>query len=52
MNVLYFIVVATIGRVDLSGGWTDTPPICYEAGGFVISIALKLDGEVFLVGSS
>ena len=23
-------------RLDLSGGWTDTPPICYEMGGKVM----------------
>lgn len=32
-------------RMDLFGGWTDTPPICYELGGSVINIAVLVDGE-------
>ena len=31
-------------RVDLSGGWTDTPPICYEHGGTVVNAAITVDG--------
>ncbi|XP_076049202.1 L-fucose kinase-like isoform X2 [Oratosquilla oratoria] len=31
-------------RLDLSGGWTDTPPICYEQGGAVLNIAIKING--------
>ncbi len=31
-------------RVDLSGGWTDTPPICYEHGGTVVNAAIIVDG--------
>ncbi|XP_022248688.1 L-fucose kinase-like, partial [Limulus polyphemus] len=33
-------------RVDLQGGWTDTPPICYEMGGSVVNIAVLVDGKV------
>lgn len=33
-------------RIDLAGGWTDTPPICYEAGGKVTGVAVSIDGEV------
>lgn len=33
-------------RMDLFGGWTDTPPICYELGGSVINIAVLVDGQV------
>ncbi|XP_075530473.1 L-fucose kinase-like isoform X1 [Dermacentor variabilis] len=32
-------------RMDLFGGWTDTPPICYELGGSVINIAVLVDGQ-------
>uniref|UniRef100_A0A1E1X3Z0 Putative l-fucose kinase n=1 Tax=Amblyomma aureolatum TaxID=187763 RepID=A0A1E1X3Z0_9ACAR len=32
-------------RMDLFGGWTDTPPICYELGGSVINIAVLIDGQ-------
>lgn len=29
-------------RLDLAGGWTDTPPICYEQGGAVLNVAIKV----------
>ena len=34
-------------RLDLAGGWSDTPPICYEhaAGGVVINAAIQIDGR-------
>jgi fucokinase / fucose-1-phosphate guanylyltransferase len=32
-------------RVDLAGGWTDTPPYCIEQGGSVVNIALDLNGQ-------
>lgn len=31
-------------RIDLQGGWSDTPPICYELGGSVVNIAVLVDG--------
>ena len=31
-------------RVDLAGGWSDTPPICYEYGGSVTGMAVLVDG--------
>ncbi|XP_054166446.1 L-fucose kinase-like [Oppia nitens] len=30
-------------RIDLFGGWTDTPPICYEIGGQVMNIAIQVN---------
>lgn len=30
-------------RLDLSGGWTDTPPHCFEQGGAVVNLAIDLD---------
>ena len=30
--------------MDLAGGWTDTPPVSFEAGGAVTNIALLVDG--------
>ena len=39
------VVVRCPARLDLSGGWTDTPPICYEMGGKVVDVALSLDGK-------
>eukprot|EP00937_MAST-01D_sp_MAST-1D-sp2_P000216 g216.t1 len=32
-------------RIDIAGGWTDTPPISYEHGGAVTNLALLLDGK-------
>ena len=31
-------------RVDLAGGWTDSPPIPYEYGGAVLNVAVRIDG--------
>ena len=32
-------------RIDLAGGWTDTPPVSYEYGGTVVNAAIKVDGS-------
>ena len=32
-------------RIDVAGGWTDTPPISYEAGGAVINMAVTVSGR-------
>jgi fucokinase len=32
-------------RIDLSGGWSDTPPHCFECGGHVINLAVDLEGK-------
>lgn len=32
-------------RIDLAGGWSDTPPICHEQGGIVINMAVLLEGR-------
>lgn len=32
-------------RLDLAGGWTDTPPFCLEAGGNVVNVAVLLNGQ-------
>jgi galactokinase/mevalonate kinase-like predicted kinase len=32
-------------RLDLAGGWTDTPPYCYLYGGKVINLAVELNGQ-------
>ena len=31
-------------RIDLAGGWSDTPPICNEMGGAVLNCAVTLEG--------
>jgi galactokinase/mevalonate kinase-like predicted kinase len=32
-------------RIDLAGGWTDTPPYCLEHGGRVVNVAVNLNGQ-------
>ena len=32
-------------RLDLAGGWTDTPPYCLEHGGKVVNVAVDLNGQ-------
>jgi fucokinase len=32
-------------RLDLAGGWSDTPPICTELGGTVLNAAVTLNGQ-------
>eukprot|EP00930_Biecheleria_cincta_P003112 TRINITY_DN104049_c0_g1_i1.p1 TRINITY_DN104049_c0_g1~~TRINITY_DN104049_c0_g1_i1.p1 ORF type:complete len:1022 (-),score=170.14 TRINITY_DN104049_c0_g1_i1:48-2945(-) len=38
-------VVESPARIDIAGGWTDTPPICYEHGGAVMNLAIRVDGS-------
>lgn len=33
-------------RLDLAGGWSDTPPICTELGGAVVNVAVALEGAL------
>ena len=37
--------VTSPARIDLGGGWTDTPPICTERGGTVLNAAVTLNGQ-------
>jgi galactokinase/mevalonate kinase-like predicted kinase len=32
-------------RIDLAGGWTDTPPFCLYAGGDVVNVAIEMNGQ-------
>ncbi len=32
-------------RLDLAGGWSDTPPYCLEYGGAVLNVAVDLNGQ-------
>lgn len=32
-------------RLDLAGGWTDTPPYCIDHGGQVVNLAADLNGQ-------
>lgn len=40
------ITVTAPIRVDLAGGWSDTPPIAYEWGGAVVTLALTINNDV------
>lgn len=33
-------------RVNWGGGWSDTPPYCYECGGTVLNAAIALNGQL------
>lgn len=33
-------------RIDISGGWSDTPPITYEHGGAVTIVGVLVNGKV------
>ncbi|XP_047135189.1 L-fucose kinase isoform X1 [Hydra vulgaris] len=41
MNV--WVTSRAPGRLDIAGGWSDTPPICYEQGGLVVSLGIMID---------
>lgn len=32
-------------RIDIAGGWTDTPPYCLTEGGNVVNLAITLNGQ-------
>jgi galactokinase/mevalonate kinase-like predicted kinase len=32
-------------RLDLAGGWSDTPPYCLQNGGSVLNLAVELNGQ-------
>ena len=32
-------------RIDIAGGWTDTPPYCLMEGGHVLNFAIELNGQ-------
>jgi len=40
-----WVVAETPARIDIAGGWTDTPPVCYDYGGAVVNMALLVDGQ-------
>ncbi len=39
------VTVSAPPRIDLGGGWSDTPPFCLDWGGSVLNIALELEGS-------
>jgi fucokinase len=38
------VIVQGPARIDLGGGWSDTPPFCLDWGGTVLNVALELNG--------
>lgn len=38
------VVVSAPARIDLGGGWSDTPPFCQDWGGTVLNVALEIGG--------
>lgn len=40
-----WITADVAARIDLAGGWSDTPPICYELGGAVCNVGVLVDGR-------
>ena len=39
------VTVSAPPRIDMGGGWSDTPPFCIDWGGAVLNIAVELNGE-------
>jgi fucokinase len=39
------VQVSAPPRIDLGGGWSDTPPFCFDWGGTVLNCALEIGGE-------
>ncbi len=39
------VQVSAPPRIDLGGGWSDTPPFCFDWGGTVLNCAIEIDGE-------
>eukprot|EP00795_Rhopilema_esculentum_P010877 gene10877-19700_t len=39
------VIAEAPARVDIAGTWSDTPPICYEHGGSVITAGVKIDSK-------
>jgi fucokinase len=46
MPVGEWVSMKVPARIDLAGGWLDTPPVCYEVSGMVINGSIKVDGEL------
>lgn len=43
-NGRYSLALAP-ARIDMAGGWSDTPPICFDIGGAVLNVAVMIDGK-------
>lgn len=38
-----WVIATAPARIDFAGGWTDTPPICFEYGSCVTGVAVTVD---------
>ena len=38
------VIASAPARIDLAGGWSDTPPMCVRFGGLVVNMAISLNG--------
>jgi galactokinase/mevalonate kinase-like predicted kinase len=47
INIFYDQIVwgRSPARLDLAGGWSDTPPYCIQNGGSVLNMAVELNGQ-------
>jgi hypothetical protein len=45
VNTAVVVLAESPVRIDLAGGWSDTPPICYEMSGAVLNVAITVDGK-------
>ena len=43
------VIARAPARIDLTGGWSDTPPLCYERAGSVLNVGVMVDGKRPLV---
>ena len=43
------VQVSAPPRIDLGGGWSDTPPFCFDWGGTVLNVALEINGTYPIV---
>ena len=41
-----WVTATAPARIDMAGGWTDTPPICSDFGGNVAGVSITIDGKV------
>jgi fucokinase len=39
------VQVSAPPRIDLGGGWSDTPPFCFDWGGTVLNCAIEIEGD-------
>lgn len=40
-----WVVAVAPARIDIAGGWSDTPPVCFEFGAAVTGMAVLVDGK-------